>query len=175
MIYRHSTKNRIAFYTLFAIILVLTFWLIRGYLHIVAFSLLAVIVLKPLYNVLFRWTGRRSGLATLATLVAFFLAIILPLWFAGRVVGNQLELAAADIQEPGSVEELSDEAHQWTEQCSGSELYAHAGATRPDPRGGSRSCRTDRSRGGQSGHVDPDDACQPVCLPRHRRRAAAQL
>ena len=110
MIYRHSTKNRIAFYTLFAIILVLTFWLIRGYLHIVAFSLLAVIVLKPLYNVLFRWTGRRSGLATLATLVAFFLAIILPLWFAGRVVGNQLELAAADIQEPGSVEELSDEA-----------------------------------------------------------------
>ena len=80
----------------------------QPYLAIVAFSLLSVIILKPLYDRFFRWVGGRAGLATMATLAVFFLAILVPLWLAGRVAANQFQQMAQDLEQPGSVEQLSD-------------------------------------------------------------------
>ncbi|HJZ49569.1 MAG TPA: AI-2E family transporter [Roseiflexaceae bacterium] len=86
---RHSLSELIAFYLLFAVVAGLAFWLVHSYLDIIAFSLTAVIVLKPLYDRVLRWVGGRVGLAVGLTICAFFLAVIVPLAIALSIVAGQ--------------------------------------------------------------------------------------
>ena len=101
----------------------------------------------------------------------FFLAILLPLWLAGRVAANHFEQMAQDLEQPGSVEQLSDALNTRLRSVLGPQAQIRPN-NRTDPCGGHRGRQTRRGCRGQSGHVDPDDAGQPVCLPRHRRRPA---
>src|SRR5947208_14490806 len=73
---RSSLQELIAFYLLFAAVAGLAFWLVHSYLDIIAFSLTAVIILKPLYDRVLTQVGGRAGLAEMLTLCAFLLAVI---------------------------------------------------------------------------------------------------
>lgn len=55
-------RDHVAFYLLLEVLAAPAFWLIRSYLDIITLSLMAVIVVKPLYDRLLRSVGDRSGL-----------------------------------------------------------------------------------------------------------------
>ena len=86
---QRSLRELIAFYLLCAAVAGLAFWLVHSYLDIIAFSLTAVIILKPVYDRMLRWFGGRVALAVALTICAFFLAVIVPLAIALSIVAGQ--------------------------------------------------------------------------------------
>ncbi len=98
---RSSLQELIAFYLLFAAVAGLAFWLVHSYLDIIAFSLTAVIILKPLYDRVLRGAGGRAGLAATLTICVFFLAVIVPLAIALSIVAGQAASMLASVQ-PGT-------------------------------------------------------------------------
>jgi predicted PurR-regulated permease PerM len=98
---RSRLRELISFYVLFAVVAGLAFWLVHSYLDIVAFSLTAVIILKPLYDrVLLQMRGRVVLAATL-TICIFFLAVIVPLALALSIVVGQAA-SMLDTVQPGT-------------------------------------------------------------------------
>ena len=87
----YSLQNKIFFYLILAILAALGLWLVSGYLAVIVFSLVMVIILKPVYSFFERLLGGRSGWATAATLLALVLTIIIPGWLVMNVVSNQVE------------------------------------------------------------------------------------
>ena len=83
----YGLQNRVFFYTILAVLAGLGLWLASGYLGIIVFSLVMVIILKPVYTFFERLLRGRAGLATAATLMALVLAIIIPGW----LVMNKVE------------------------------------------------------------------------------------
>jgi predicted PurR-regulated permease PerM len=98
---RRSLRELIAFYLLFAAVAGLAFWLVHSYLDIIAFSLTAVIILKPLYDRVLLRVGGRVGLAATLTICTFFLAVIVPLAIALSIVAGQAASMLASV-EPGA-------------------------------------------------------------------------
>jgi len=94
-------RELIAFYLLFAAVAGLAFWLVHSYLDIIAFSLTAVIILKPLYDRVLLRVGGRVGLAATLTICAFFLAVIIPLAIALSIVVGQAASILTAVQ-PGT-------------------------------------------------------------------------
>ncbi len=98
---RSRLREIIAFYLLFAAVAGLTFWLVHSYLDIIAFSLTAVIILKPLYDRVLQRVGGRVVLAATLTICIFFLAVIVPLAIALSIVVGQAATMLASV-EPGA-------------------------------------------------------------------------
>jgi predicted PurR-regulated permease PerM len=98
---RSRLQELITFYLLFAAVAGLTFWLVHSYLDIIAFSLTAVIILKPLYDRMLRWVSGRVVLAATLTICVFFLAVIVPLALALSIVVGQAASMLALVQ-PGT-------------------------------------------------------------------------
>lgn len=90
MIPTYTQQNKVFFYTLMVILAGLSLWLVSGYLDIIVFSLVMVVILKPVYNHFNRLFRGRARLATTATIVAFFVAVLIPSWLMIRVVINQI-------------------------------------------------------------------------------------
>ncbi|NJN82987.1 MAG: AI-2E family transporter, partial [Caldilineaceae bacterium] len=84
-------KNQLFFFILFAVLLVLGYWLLHPFLGTIAFSLMVVIILKPLFNVVNRWVGGRSSFAATLTILLFFAAIIVPIGLAIGIVTEEIE------------------------------------------------------------------------------------
>ena len=105
----HSLQNKVFFYLILAILAGLGLWLISSYLGVIVFSLVMVIILKPVFSFFERLLGGRSGLATVATLVALVLALIIPGWVMMNVVNNQVNdfiqsFGLADGSQPFTLE-----------------------------------------------------------------------
>jgi predicted PurR-regulated permease PerM len=98
---RRGIREQIAFYLLFATVTGLAFWLVHSYLDIIAFSLTAVIILKPLYDRVLSRVGGRVALAVTLTIVIFFLAVIVPLALALSIVAGQAA-TVLDSVDPGA-------------------------------------------------------------------------
>ena len=122
MLKHHTTRDQFAFYLLLAVLAVLSFWLIRSYLDIIAFSLLTVIVVKPLYDRLLGWVGGRAGLAVMLTLVVIVAVIVVPLWIAGRVIIGQLGTMIAELEVPGGTQAMIGAINDRLQQRIGTEL-----------------------------------------------------
>jgi predicted PurR-regulated permease PerM len=122
MLKAQSIKDQVAFYLLLAVLAALTFWLIRAYLDIIAFSLMTVIIIKPLYDRLLRWLGGRAGLAVILTLVLFALAVVVPLWIAARVIVGQLSALIASAQGPGGLQVAIGSINESLQQRLGAQL-----------------------------------------------------
>ena len=118
MITQRSLSNRIAFFLLFATIALLTLWLIQSYLDIIAFSLISVIILKPLYDRILPRAGGRAGLATGLTIGMFFLAVVVPLGLALSVVVTQASSLIGSMDLPNTDAPFADQVTQmlaWVE------------------------------------------------------------
>ncbi|HMN27703.1 MAG TPA: AI-2E family transporter, partial [Caldilineaceae bacterium] len=72
-------------------------WMIGDYLGVIAFSLVMVIILKPVYDFFMRWLGNRAGLATVLTLIALFVMLIVPGWFVITLTTNQISGLVVDL------------------------------------------------------------------------------
>jgi predicted PurR-regulated permease PerM len=98
---RSRLRELTSFYVLFAVVAGLAFWLVHSYLDIIAFSLTAVIILKPLYDRVLLQTRGRVVLAATLTICIFFLAVIVPLALALSIVVGQAA-SMLDTVQPGT-------------------------------------------------------------------------
>jgi predicted PurR-regulated permease PerM len=96
MVNQRVVQNRPFFYGLFAAIALLALLLIFSFLGTIAFSLVMVIILKPVYDFFFRRV-KKAGIATLLTIVVFFAVAIIPAWLLFNVATNQLAIITEDI------------------------------------------------------------------------------
>ena len=78
---QRSLQNQVFFYLIFAVSAALALWLISSYLGIIAFSLIMVIILRPVYKFILRPKFVRPWLATALTILFFFAVLIVPAWF----------------------------------------------------------------------------------------------
>ena len=97
----HSLQNQIFFYGIFALLAVAMLWLIGSFVGVIAFSLVMVIVLRPVHVFLMRHMGNRSGLATLLTILFFFAVLIVPAWAIVSVTIDQLETLRTEFSMDG--------------------------------------------------------------------------
>jgi predicted PurR-regulated permease PerM len=109
MLMRQTRSDQIGFYLLLAVLVALSFWLVRPYLDIVAFSLMTVVIVKPMYDRILRWVGGRAGLAVALTLVVIALVIIVPLWLAMNVISGQLGELVATVRQPNRLTAITAE------------------------------------------------------------------
>ena len=76
----------------------LTFILLRPYLGVVVFSVVVVVIFKPLYDRIERWVGGRKGLATTLTIVTIALAVLIPVLFVLNITVNQAAVLLQDLR-----------------------------------------------------------------------------
>jgi predicted PurR-regulated permease PerM len=88
-------RNRIFFWLAFLILIILTILLIRPYFTIIVVSLIAVIMLTPLYNRFLRgsWVKGREKVAVSLTLATFVGILVAPIYLIVRVLVSQLAAA----------------------------------------------------------------------------------
>ena len=92
-----SSQGKIFFYLLLAFVFVLTFVLLEPYLGVVIFSVVVVVVTKPLFDLILRWVGGHKGIATTFTIVALGLAVLIPLLFVINITVEQASVLADDV------------------------------------------------------------------------------
>ncbi len=115
MINRQVVQNRPFFYGIFAVIAIMALLLIFSFLGTIAFSLVMVIILKPVYDFFFRRI-KKAGLATLLTIFGFFAGAIIPAWLLFNVATNQLALMTESVtSEQQYMEELAADINSLTE------------------------------------------------------------
>jgi predicted PurR-regulated permease PerM len=88
-------RNRLFFWLVFLILIVLTILMIRPYVTALVLSLIAVIMLTPLYNYFLRWKRirGREKVAVSLTLLAFLGILVIPIVLIALLVVNQLAAA----------------------------------------------------------------------------------
>jgi len=124
----NSLQNKIFFYTIMVILGMLTLWLISGYLDIIVFSLVMVIILKPVYDFFERRLKDWPGLAVTLTLLTMVLAVLIPLWLTLRIVNNQLTEMRHEFVAPQgvghlSVQELQAQVNAYLQQVPGGDQF----------------------------------------------------
>ena len=87
-----NLRTRIFFAIALLMLLILSFFVIRPFLTLILFTLILVIVLKPAYNYFLNrnWMKDRKRLAATVTLIAFALAIFIPLFLLLQITVSQL-------------------------------------------------------------------------------------
>jgi predicted PurR-regulated permease PerM len=92
-------RQRLFFFVVFAILILLTLTLLRPFLTVVIVSLISVIMLKPVYNFFLRWKWLkgRKGLASTLTLVSLFAIVIIPVLLIVQLTVSQLSGAFEDL------------------------------------------------------------------------------
>ncbi len=94
----NTLQSSVFFFTILAVLAVLGLWLVSGYLAVIVFSLVMVIILKPVYSYFERLFRGRAGLATTATLIALVLAIAIPGWIMLNIISNQVSAMIESFQ-----------------------------------------------------------------------------
>jgi predicted PurR-regulated permease PerM len=94
-----NLRQRLFFFVVFAILILLTLTLLRPFLTVVIVSLISVIMLKPVYNFFlgWKWLKGRKRLASTLTLVALFAIVIIPVLLIGQMTVSQLSGAFDDL------------------------------------------------------------------------------
>jgi predicted PurR-regulated permease PerM len=92
-------RNRIFFWLVFLVLIVLTILMVKPYITALVLSLIAVIMLTPLYNhFLARERVRgREKVAVSLTLLSFVGILVVPVFLVALVVVNQLAAALASL------------------------------------------------------------------------------
>ena len=85
-------KNRIFFWLVFLILVILTILMIKPYFTALVLSLISVIMLTPLYNYFLqrKWVREREKVAVSLTLLSFLGILVIPTYLVARLIVNQL-------------------------------------------------------------------------------------
>ena len=101
-------RNRIFFWLVFLVLIVLTILMLKPYFTALVLSLIAVIMLTPLYNRFLKAEriGGRKKVAVTLTLLAFLCILVVPVVLVALLVVNQLaaaltQIASLDLQTVG--------------------------------------------------------------------------
>jgi predicted PurR-regulated permease PerM len=88
-------RNRAFFWLAFLVLIILAILLIRPYFTVIVVSLIAVIMLTPLYNRFLRgaWVKGREKVAVSLTLASFVGILLIPIYLIARLIVTQLAAA----------------------------------------------------------------------------------
>jgi predicted PurR-regulated permease PerM len=102
-------KGELFFYGLFFALALLVLYVLHPYLGVIAIAVVAVVVLKPLFDwfMSHRCIRGRTRIATTVTLIAFFLLIIIPVYFLGSKMISEIKELRVSI-ESNEVEAIFD-------------------------------------------------------------------
>ncbi len=84
---------------MFALVIWAAYRLFEPYLDVVVFSVVMVVIFKPLYDFIEKQVGGRKGLATTLTIAILFLAILIPVIFVINITVNQARVLAQDLSQ----------------------------------------------------------------------------
>jgi predicted PurR-regulated permease PerM len=88
----------------FAVITVLVFFLLKGYLTLLAFSFILAILFEPLYKRFVKYYKGKNALASLTTVVIMFFMVVIPIWLFGQLFFNEIYNTYTDFtQKNGSI------------------------------------------------------------------------
>ncbi len=102
-------KGELFFYGLFFALALLVLYVLHPYLGVIAIAVVAVVVLKPLFDwfMSHRWIRGRTRIATTVTLITFFLLIIIPVWILGSKMISEIQELRVSV-ESNEVEAIFD-------------------------------------------------------------------
>ena len=92
------SQGKLFFFLLLAFVFWMTYVLLQPYLGVVVFSVIIVVIFKPIYDRIETWVGGRKGLATTLTIAALFLAVLIPVLFVINITVNQAAVLTEDIR-----------------------------------------------------------------------------
>ncbi|MGD9144871.1 MAG: AI-2E family transporter [Anaerolineae bacterium] len=99
-----NLRERLFFYIVFAILIILMLLMIQPFFTVLVVSLISVIMLKPVYDYIFglNWVKERKGLAASLTLIVVLVILVIPvvliIWLTLNQLSGLLEqLAALDL------------------------------------------------------------------------------
>ncbi len=100
MIGQPRKKGTVFFFGLFVALALLVFYILHPYLGVIAIAVVTVVVLKPLFDWFMghRWIRGRTRIATTVTLIAFFLLIIIPVYFLGSKMVSEIRELRVSIE-----------------------------------------------------------------------------
>jgi predicted PurR-regulated permease PerM len=94
---RINTQNRVFFYLLMLFTAYVAYTLLKPYLGVLVFTIVLVIVFRPVYRHYLRWVRRRQGLAIALTIVTIFVVILIPTTLIAEITVNQAIALSKDI------------------------------------------------------------------------------
>ena len=92
-----NTQNKIFFYLLLLFTVYVAYTLLRPYLGVLVFTIVLVIVFRPIYRRYLKWFRRRQGLAIALTIVTIFVVILIPITLIAEITINQAIALSRDI------------------------------------------------------------------------------
>jgi predicted PurR-regulated permease PerM len=118
---RTRSRGKIFFFVIFALLGLATLFLLQPFLGLIALSLVAVVILKPVYNYFLsrKWVRGHRGIATTISIVVFFLVLVIPLIMLGGALINQAQalfesVSSGDVD--GSVESLTERINSFIQE-----------------------------------------------------------
>ena len=90
-------QGRTFFFILLVAVFLATYFLLKPYLGVVVFSVITVVIFKPVYDWILRWVGGRKGWATTLTILTIFLAVLIPALIVVNITVNQAITLFHDI------------------------------------------------------------------------------
>ncbi|MFA6098333.1 MAG: AI-2E family transporter [Patescibacteria group bacterium] len=84
------SENRVFFYIVAAIIICLSFLVIRPYFSAIVLAFLAAVLFKPIYNFFLRIFRQKEKVAALLSVIFVFLVVFIPVVFIGGLTVNQI-------------------------------------------------------------------------------------
>ena len=93
-------KGATFFYGFFIVLAVLVLYVLHPYLGVIALAVVAVIILKPLFEWFLRrsWIRGHTRIATTATLLSLFLLVAVPVYFLGSRMIEEFKELQANIE-----------------------------------------------------------------------------
>lgn len=92
-----NTQNKVFFYLLLLFTVYVAHTLLRPYLGVLVFTIVLVIIFRPIYRRYLKWFRRRQGLAIALTIVTIFVVILIPITLIAEITINQAIALSRDI------------------------------------------------------------------------------
>jgi len=100
---RNLMSQRIFFFIVFLILIFLAYLILKPFMSTIVLALISIIVLKPLFSRMMSlgWIKGRSRLAASLTLLIVVVLIVVPVYFLGKILVEQLSTFVASIDLSG--------------------------------------------------------------------------
>jgi len=92
-----TNQGRTFFFILLVAVFLATYFLLKPYLGVVVFSVITVVIFKPVYDWILKRVGGRKGWATTLTILTIFLAVLIPALIVVNITVNQAITLVRDM------------------------------------------------------------------------------
>jgi predicted PurR-regulated permease PerM len=92
-----SNQGRAFFFILLVAVFLATYFLLKPYLGVVVFSVITVVIFKPVFDWILKRVGGHKGWATTLTIITIFLAVLIPALIVVNITVNQAITLVRDI------------------------------------------------------------------------------